>query len=108
MTRPCAKGVPDSATRAQLMGGSLRRAIPILVAAQQLRATDASPANSMVEVQILNLAEKYDAQINGAQVRRLSQAGGKRSNKNPAGDYDSMIVDAFVKAFGQKAQAAAQ
>jgi hypothetical protein len=28
--------------------------------------------------------------------------------KISAGDYDSMIVDAFVKAFGQKAQAAAQ
>ena len=60
------KGRTDSATRAQLMGGSLRRAIPILVAAQQLRETDASPADSMVEVQILNLAEKYESQINAS------------------------------------------
>ena len=33
----------DGATQAQLMGGSLSRAIPILVAAQQLHSTGASP-----------------------------------------------------------------
>jgi hypothetical protein len=103
------KGSIDSATRAQLMGGSLRRAIPILVAAQQLRVTDSSPANSMVEVQILNLAEKYDAQINASGAGKTTSAQAVEAVKKiSAGDYDSMIVDAFVKAFGQKAQAAAQ
>ncbi len=103
------KGGTDSATRAQVMGGSLRRAIPILVAAQQLRVTDASPANSMVEVQILNLAEKYDAHMNrsGAVTKTSAQAV-EEIKKNSAGDYDSMIVDAFLKSFGQKVQAAAQ
>ncbi len=103
------KGSIDSATRAQVMGGSLRRAIPILVAAQQLRVTDASPANSMVEVQILNLAEKYDAQINAAGAFKTTSVRAVEAIKKvSAGDYDSMIVDAFVKAFGSKAQAAAQ
>lgn len=101
------KGDNDGATKAQLMGGSLRRAIPILVAAQQLHAMDASPGDSMVEVQILNLAEKFDAQVNGTGKATSSQAVEKIS-KESAGDYDSMIVDAFVKAFGQKAQAAAK
>ncbi len=103
------KGSMDSATRAQVMGGSLRRAIPILVAAQQLRVTGASPANSMVEVQILNLAERYDAQINASGSGKTTSAQAIQAiKKDSSSDYDSMIVDAFVKAFGQKVQAAAQ
>jgi hypothetical protein len=88
--------------------GSLRRAIPILVAAQQLRANGANPANSMVEVQILTLAEKFDSQINGSGGKTSSAQAVDKITKDSAGDYDSMIVDAFVKAFGQKAQAAVQ
>jgi hypothetical protein len=101
------KGNNDGATQAQLMGGSLRRAIPILVAAQQLRATGASPADSMVEVQILNLAEKFDSQVNGPGAGKTTSAQAvDKITKDSAGDYDSMIVDAFGKAFGQKALAA--
>jgi hypothetical protein len=107
------------ATTAQQMGGSLRRAIPILVAAQQLRVTGASPADSMVEVQILNLAEKFDAQVFNAQInnpqingsgagKTTSAQAVEKITKESSADYDSMIVDAFVKAFGQKAQAAAK
>ena len=91
------------------MGGSLRRAIPILVAAQQLRVTGASPPNSMVEVQILNLAEKFDAQVNGSGAGKTTSAQAvEKITRESSSDYDSMIVDAFVKAFGQKAQAAAK
>lgn len=103
------KGDNGGATKAQLMGGSLGRAIPILVAVQQLRLSGSSPVDSMVEVQILNLAEKFDAQVNeaGAVKPSFSEAAEKIA-KESAGDYDSMIVDAFVKALGQKAQAAAK
>jgi len=95
------------ATNAQLMGGSLRRAIPILVAAQQLNKTDANPANSIVEVQILNLAEKFEALMNAAGLAKMpSSQVVEKIAKESEGKYDSMIVDAFVKAFGQKAQAA--
>ena len=91
------------------MGGSLRRAIPILVAAQQLHVSGASPIDSMIEVQILNLAEKFEARINVAGAGKLTSAQAvEKIAKDSAADYDSMIVDAFVKAFGQKAQAAAQ
>jgi len=94
-------------TNAQLMGGSLRRAIPILVAAQQLNKTEANPADSIVEVQILNLAEKFEALTNAAKLAKMpSSQVVEKIAKESDGKYDSMIVDAFVKAFGQKAQAA--
>ncbi len=99
------KGESSEATQAQLMGGSLRRAIPILVAAQQLRKNGANPADSIVEVQILNLAEKFESQATAAGKLTSAQAVEKIA-KDSDGKYDSMIVDAFVKAFGQKALAA--
>ena len=102
------KGV-SGATRAQLMGGSLSRAIPILVAAQQLRSTGANPADALIEVQILNLAEKFDSKMNRADAEKTTSAEAvEKIAKESTGDYDSMIIDAFIKAFGQKAQAAAQ
>ena len=95
------------ATNAQLMGGSLRRAIPILVAAQHLNKTEANPADSIVEVQILNLAEKFEALTNAVGLAKMpSSQVVEKIAKESEGKYDSMIVDAFVKAFGQKAQAA--
>ena len=103
------KGENGGATKAQLMGGSLRRAIPILVAAQQLHASGANPADSLIEVQILNLAEKFEAQVNREGAGKTPSAQAVERIAKESGDkYDSMIVDAFVKAFGQKAQAAAQ
>jgi response regulator RpfG family c-di-GMP phosphodiesterase len=108
LERGMRKGESGGATTAQLMGGSLRRAIPILVAAQQLHGSGASPIDSMIEVQILNLAEKFEARINVAGAGKLTSAQAvEKIAKDSAADYDSMIVDAFVKAFGQKAQAAA-
>ncbi|MGH9504080.1 MAG: HD domain-containing phosphohydrolase [Terriglobales bacterium] len=99
----------SGATKAQLMGGSLRRAIPILVAAQQLHASGASAVDSIIEVQILNLAEKFDSQVNREAAGKMTSAQAVDKIAKESGEnYDSMIVDAFVKAFGQKAQAAAQ
>jgi hypothetical protein len=99
------KDETGSVTKAQLMGGSLRRAIPILVAAQKLSESDANPSDSIVEVQILNLAEKFEAQATGAGKTPSAQAV-ETIAKDSEGKYDSMILDAFVKAFGQKALAA--
>jgi len=96
----------SKATQAQLMGGSLRRAIPILVAAQQLRKEATSPADSIVEVQILNLAEEFESQATAAAGKIASGQIVEKIAKDSQGRYDSMIVDAFVKAFGQKALAA--
>jgi hypothetical protein len=101
------KGGSGEATQAQLMGGSLRRAIPILVAAQQLRKNGTSPIDSIVEVQILNLAEKFESQAAATHAGKITSAQAvEKIAKDSEGNYDSMIVDAFVKAFGQKAMAA--
>ena len=99
----------NGATRAQLMGGSLRRAIPILVMAQQLTKDGANPADSIVEVQILNLAEKLEAEFDAAGAGKMPSAQTiEKIVKDADGKYDSMIVDAFMKAFGQKSLAAAK
>ncbi len=100
------KAENGSATKAQLMGGSLRRAIPILVAAQQLHVTGASPADSIVEVQILNLAEKFASQVDAGAGKTTSAQTVEKIAQESGDRYDSMIVDAFVKAFAQRAQAA--
>ncbi len=103
------KGGSSEATQAQLMGGSLRRAIPILVASQQLSKNGANPADSVVEVQILNLAEKFESQASVANAGKITSAQAvEKIAKDSEGKYDSMIVDAFVKAFGQKAMAASK
>jgi hypothetical protein len=94
-------GQPRRRTR----GGSLRRAIPILVAAQQLSKNGASPADSVVEVQILNLAEKFESQAAGDSGKTPSAHVAEKIAKDSEGKYDSMIVDAFMKAFGQKTMA---
>ena len=101
------KGENGGTTQAQLMGGSLRRAIPILVAAQHLHASGANPADSMIEVQILNLAEKFEAQVNAAGAGKTTSAqAAEKIAKESGGNYDSMIIDALVKAFGQRAHGA--
>jgi len=106
----------SNASQAQLMGGSLRRAIPILVAAQQLRkagdtsadsvVADAIIADAIIEVQILNLAERFDAQFTAAAGKITTGQIVEKVAKDSEGKYDSMILDAFLKAFGQKALAA--
>ena len=90
----------------QTLGGSLRRAIPILVAGQQLIKSGVSAADAQVEVQILVLAENYELLVNGP-GRKLSPAAALESIIKNSGDkYDSMIMDAFRQAFNQQAKAA--
>jgi HD-GYP domain-containing protein (c-di-GMP phosphodiesterase class II) len=58
-------------------------------------------------VQILNLAEKFEAQADAAGAGKTPSAQAvEKIAKDSDGKYDSMIVDAFVKAFGQRALAA--
>jgi hypothetical protein len=103
------KGVrkPGGSSEAQAIGGSLQRAIPILAAAQQLNKTGNSPANATVEVQILVLAEKFESLITDTRGGKMAPAQAVEAIANGFGSkYDSMIVDAFVRAFGQKAESA--
>jgi len=97
----------EKSSEAQAIGGSLQRAIPILVAAQQLNKTGNDPGEATIEVQILTLAEKFESLISDTRGGKMSPAQAVESiSKGFGAKYDSMIVDAFVRAFGQKAEAA--
>ncbi|MBZ5722124.1 MAG: hypothetical protein LAO03_17260 [Acidobacteriia bacterium] len=91
----------------QALGGSLRRAIPILVAEQKLIKSGADASDAPVEVQVLAMAETYESLVNGPRERRMSPKQAEEIMvKSSAKKYDSMIVDAFVKAFGEQARGA--
>ena len=90
----------------QTMGGSLRRAIPILVAGQQLIKSGSSTADAPIEVQILVLAENYELLVNGPGRKISPEEAQETIIKNSADKYDSMIVHAFSKAFGHQVKAA--
>ena len=90
----------------QSMGGSLRRAIPILVAAQKLIKSGTSVAEAPIEVQILVLAENYELLVNGPGRKISPEEAQATLVKNSADKFDSLIVDAFSKAFGQQVKAA--
>jgi hypothetical protein len=93
--------------KAQAIGGSLRRAIPILVTQRQLAQSGGSAVDAPFEVQILAMAEKYESLVNGTGERKMSPAKAQEIIVRCSGKtYDSMIVDAFVKAFAQEAEGA--
>ena len=67
----------ESAVKAGAMSGSLRRAIPIFLAERQLRQNGGKPEDASLEVQILVLAEEYEALTTGQRGAKMSpsQAG---------------------------------
>lgn len=90
----------------QTLGGSLRRAIPIMMAAQQLIKSGASAVEAPVEVQIFVLAENYELLVNGP-GRKLSPSEAQETIiRTSAEKFDSMIVDAFGRAFESQAKTA--
>jgi len=57
--------------------------------------------------QILNLAEKFESQVTAAGAGKITSAQAVEKIANESnGKYDSMIVDALVRAFSEKALAA--
>jgi len=99
------KAKPKRAPRT--IGGSLQHAIPILVAEQSIIKTGASAIDAPFEVQVLALAESYETLISESGPRKMSPAQAEEIIVKSSGKkYDSMVVDAFVKAFGQQAQGA--
>ena len=88
-------------------GGSLRRAIPIFLEERQLRQNGEKPESASFEVQILVLAEEYEALSSGLRGSKLSPAqAGQEVIKRAQGHYDSMIVNAFTNIFGGQAATA--
>lgn len=94
-------------SKAGAMGGSLRRAIPIFLSERRLRQEGGKPEELSLEVQILSLAEEYEALTSGERGTKMSPAqAGKEVVKRAESRYDSMVVDGFKSAFGGEAAAA--
>lgn len=91
------------------IGGSLRRAIPIFLAERQLRldGDGIGVSDASFEIQILMLAEEYESLISGNSGTKLapSQAG-KEVVRRFGSRSDSLILDAFAKAFSGEAAGA--
>ena len=91
------------------IGGSLRRAIPIFLAERQLRldGDGIGVSDASFEIQILMLAEEYESLISGNCGTKLapSQAG-KEVVRRFRSRSDSLILDAFAKAFSGEAAGA--
>lgn len=94
-------------SRASAMGGSLRRAIPIFLSERQMRQDGGKPEDASFEVQILSLAEEYEALTTGERGTKMSPSqAGQEVVKRAASRYDSMIVGGCRKAFDVETSAA--
>jgi hypothetical protein len=92
---------------ASAMGSSLRRAIPIFLSERQLRQSGGKVGEASFEVQILGLAEEYESLISGQNGTKLSPSrAGQEVIRRATGRYDSMVIDAFSKAFAGQASGA--
>ena len=95
------------AAKSSALGGSLRRAIPIFLTERQLRQSGGKIGESSFEVQILSLAEEYEALISGQGGTKLSPAqAGQEVIRRSSARCDSLVQDAFSKAFGGQAASA--
>ncbi|HET7440453.1 MAG TPA: HD domain-containing phosphohydrolase, partial [Terriglobales bacterium] len=96
-----------TATPATGIGGSLCRVLPIMVAEQKLMKSGANALDAPMEVQVLAVADAYESMISGTGQKKLSPAEAEESILEASDTkYDCMVVDAFVKAFGQRSRGA--
>lgn len=97
----------QSGTKAGATGGSLRRAIPIFLSERQLRQTGGKPEDASFEVQILVLAEEYEALTSGERGAKMSPSqAGQEVIKRAGSRYDSLVLGGFTAAFGGQATGA--
>ena len=102
-----AKKATKTASKAGAIRGSLRRAIPIFLSERQLRQNGGNPEDTSLEVQILVLAEEYEALTSGQRGAKMSPAqAGQEVIKRAQNRYDSMVVGGFTKSFGEQASGA--
>jgi len=96
-----------SSAKPSVSGRSLQRAIPIFLSERQLRQTGSKVENASLEIQILLLAEEYEALISGQRNTKMSPSqAGQEVIKRASGRYDSLVVNAFAKEFGGQATGA--
>lgn len=96
--------------RAQAMGGSLRRVIPIIVGEQILEEQGARALNVPIEAHILAVADSYMRLTTAPQGKAVSAEEAEGMIMAASGEkFQSGVVDAFVKAregaFGASARA---
>jgi len=91
--------------RAQALGSSIRRVLPIIVAEQILQDQGARSVNVPIEAHILAVADTYQKLTNSAYGKALSPIQAEQEIMAGAGEkFHSGVVDAFVKAFGERAR----
>ena len=87
--------------KAGSMNGSLRQAIPIFLSERRLRQNGGKPEDASFEVQVLVLAEEYEALISGERGAKMSPAqAGQEVIKRAGSRYDSLVLNGFTTAFG--------
>lgn len=93
--------------RAQAVGNSVRRVLPIIVAEQILQDQGARSVNVPVEAHILAVADTYQKLTSSAYGKALSPQQAEQEIIAGAGEkFNAGVVDAFVQAFGDRAQGA--
>ncbi len=96
-----------SDTRAQEVGNSLRRVIPIIVAQQILHDQGARSVNVPIEAHILAVADAYQKLISGADGKALSPDQAEAEIVAGAGQrFHAGVVDAFAKIVCGRTQSA--
>lgn len=94
-------------TRAQAVGNSMRRVIPIIVAEQILQDQGARSVNVPIEAHILAVADTYQKLISGTNGKAMSPQQAEEEIMAGAGmKFNSGVVDAFAKVVGLKAKGA--
>ncbi len=94
-------------SKAGASGGSLRNAIPIFLTERQLRQEGGKIENAQLEVQVLAIAEEYEALTSGQRGTKLSPSQAAQEVVKRAGNrYDSLVVNGFSQAFGESSNAA--
>ena len=93
--------------RTQAAGNSLRRVIPIIIAQQIVCEQGARSVNVPIEAHILAIADAYQKLISGDGVEAMSPAQAEEQIVAGAGEkFHSGVVEAFVRAMGDRAQGA--
>lgn len=101
------KRAAQSDPRAQTMGGRLRRVLPIIVAQQILAEQGARAVNVPIEAHILAVADAYQMLTSGREGKAFSpQQAEEMILAGADTKYNCGVVDAFIRAFGDRAQGA--
>ncbi|MFZ3341472.1 MAG: hypothetical protein WA609_16440 [Terriglobales bacterium] len=96
-----------TALRTESVGNAVRRVVPIIVAEQILQDQGARAANVPIEAHILAIADAYQKLTNSSYGSPLSPQKAEEEIMAGAGSkFDAGVVEAFAKAFCNRARAA--